>query len=548
MTVDIASLVSNNLDIWTTAVDRKSGSGRGGGKRISLYGIDRLRSLIVDLAVRGKLTSQQPDEEPAAVALAKFAKARRRKIELGQARKPKALLPFPANLPNLPEGWVWTQLGTIAEISPSNSADDQVDASFVPMALISTRIDGVHETKTRKWSEIKKGFTHFSEGDIGLAKITPCFENGKAAIFENLTNGIGAGTTELHVARPWSDDVNPRYLLLTMKTTSYLHQGAAEMTGTAGQKRVTRSYFESSPLPLPPLAEQQRIVAKVDELMALCDALEMESAAAMAAHQMLVEALLATLTTSADTADLATNWARLETHFDSLFITEASVDALKQTVIDLAMRGRLSSDVEFDWTPKPLGAFVKAVSAGWSPKCIETPRMGNDWGVLKVSAVTWGQFRPAENKQLPPSLRPRPEIEVRPGDFLISRANTADLVARSVVVPKGAPTKLMMSDKIIRFRFSEKIDAQYVSLFHASTTARTYYARVAGGTSSSMKNVSQGQIRALQIPVPPLPEQRSIVAKVDAMMVLCDALKARIAEAAQTQCHLADTIIQQAVV
>ena len=241
MTVDVASLVSDNLDIWTTAVERKSGAGRGGGKRISLYGIDRLRPLIVDLAVRGKLTSQQPDEEPAGVALAKLVKASRRKIEAGQARKPKALSPLSADLSPLPEGWAWTQLGTIAEISPSNSSDDQDDASFVPMALVSTRIDGAHEAETRKWSEIKKGFTHFAEGDIGLAKITPCFENGKAAVFANLVNGIGAGTTELHVARPWSYDVNRRYLLLTMKTASYLHQGEVGMTGTAGQKRVTRA-------------------------------------------------------------------------------------------------------------------------------------------------------------------------------------------------------------------------------------------------------------------------------------------------------------------
>ena len=100
----------------------------------------------------------------------------------------------------------------------------------------------------------------------------------------------------------------------------------------------------------------------------------------------------------------------------------------------------------------------------------------------------------------------------------------------------------MMSDKIIRLRFDEKIDAEYVSLFHASTTARAYYAGVAGGTSSSMKNVSQGQIRALQIPVPPLAEQQRIVAKVNVLMVICDALKARITDAAQTQRHLADAI------
>ena len=338
---DIAALVAGNLDIWTSATQRKSGAGRGGGKRISLYGIERLRALILDLAVRGKLVPQDAGDEPASELLKRIAKARRLKVDAGFARKPKTLDALPDQLAALPIGWAWTQLGTIAEISPGNSSDDDVDVSFVPMALVSTSFAGDHEFETRKWGEVKKGFTHFAEGDIGLAKITPCFENGKAAIFQNLQNGIGAGTTELHVARPWSEELNRRYLLLTMKTGSYLANGEKRMTGTAGQKRVTRSYFEATPLPLPPLAEQRRIVAKVDELMALCDALERESAEAMAAHQALVEELLGLLVNSPDSSNLAANWARLETHFDTLFTTDASIETLKQTILDLAVRGKL---------------------------------------------------------------------------------------------------------------------------------------------------------------------------------------------------------------
>jgi type I restriction enzyme S subunit len=125
-----------------------------------------------------------------------------------------------------------------------------------------------------------------------LAKITPCFENGKAAIFSDLTNGIGAGTTELFIARPFLDEISRRYLLLTMKTSTYLREGEAQMTGTAGQRRVTRAYFEATPLPLPPLAEQERIVVKVDELMELCDALEARLASVAETQRFLADAIV----------------------------------------------------------------------------------------------------------------------------------------------------------------------------------------------------------------------------------------------------------------
>lgn len=163
--------------------------------------------------------------------------------------------------------------------------------------------------------------------------------------------------------------------------------------------------------------------------------------------------------------------------------------------------------------------------AGWSPKCEEIPRTGSDWGVLKVSAVTWGVFNPAENKVLPANLDAVPEYEVKPGDFLISRANTSDLVARSVVVQNDAPAKLMMSDKIIRFKFSQEVCAPYLSLFNNSSGARRYYLQVAGGTSSSMKNVSRLQIQSLVVALPPPAEQHRIVAKVDELMALCDQLE-----------------------
>jgi type I restriction enzyme, S subunit len=125
---------------------------------------------------------------------------------------------------------------------------------------------------------------------IGLAKITPCFENGKSAVFRNLTGGIGAGTTELHIVRPLFVDQD--YILLFVKSPHFIETGIPKMTGTAGQKRVPTEYFARSPFPLAPLAEQHRIVAKVDALMALCDQLE-ASLAAAGTRRRLLDALLA---------------------------------------------------------------------------------------------------------------------------------------------------------------------------------------------------------------------------------------------------------------
>tara|TARA_R110001599_G_scaffold319874_1_gene529757 strand:- start:7454 stop:9241 length:1788 start_codon:yes stop_codon:yes gene_type:complete len=200
-------------------------------------------------------------------------------------------------------------------------------------------------------------------------------------------------------------------------------------------------------------------------------------------------------------------------------------------------------EIPESWQWVRLGNLALHSEAGWSPKCHDTPRENENWGVLKVSAVTWGQFQPSENKELPDNLTPRPEYQVQPSDFLISRANTAELVARSVVVPEGAPRRLMMSDKIIRFVFSQHVDPLYVNLFNNSSYARAYYLSVAGGTSSSMKNVSRAQIQALAMPLPPKTEQHRIVQKVDELMALCDRLEQHTSDQLEAHETLVDTLL-----
>jgi type I restriction enzyme S subunit len=178
------------------------------------------------------------------------------------------------------------------------------------------------------------------------------------------------------------------------------------------------------------------------------------------------------------------------------------------------------------WKWVRMGALMNSSEAGWSPSCNNTPRCGDDWGVLKVSAVSWGNFNPEANKELPANLAPRPEYEVKDGDFLLSRANTEELVARSVVVGT-TPPKLMLSDKIIRLDVSSHVHRAFLNLSNNANHSRAHYVVHASGTSSSMKNVSREVVLNTPVPLPPLAEQSRIVTRVEELMRLCDALEAK---------------------
>ena len=397
-------LITEHIDVWTSAQVQKKKGGRGRGKKSNgqaIYGIKKLRELILELAVRGKLVPQDPDDEPASVLLETIADEKAKLIKDGGIKKQKVLPvvdrdeePF-----KLPSGWLWSRLGSISQINPRNAADGSLAVSFVSMPLVSTSHSGTHGQEVRTWGEVKKGYTHFANGDVGVAKITPCFENSKAIVFSGLENGIGAGTTELHIARPYGETLVPRYILLFLKAPMFLHVGKSKMTGTAGQKRVPKSFFSETPLPLPPLAEQHRIVAKVDELMALCDKLEQQQTDSSATHQTLVETLLTTLTNAVDQAAFADTWQRIADHFDTLFTTEQSIDHLKQTILQLAVMGKLVPQDPKDENRK-IRSLVRderkeeglsvTIKVGKSDYCEEVARsfqLPSQWHIAPLSEV-----------------------------------------------------------------------------------------------------------------------------------------------------------------
>ena len=168
----------------------------------------------------------------------------------------------------LPKGWIKTNLANIVAINPKHKELENQTAGFVPMALAPMDFSKQLNFEERAWDEIKKGYTHFANGDVIFAKVTPCFENGKAAIVHNMPNGIGAGSTEFYALRPYVKELSQDYIFSIIKSHDFLTLGAENMTGAVGLRRVPKQFVESFSINLPPAAEQKIIAQKLDTLLA----------------------------------------------------------------------------------------------------------------------------------------------------------------------------------------------------------------------------------------------------------------------------------------
>lgn len=175
----------------------------------------------------------------------------------------------------LPEGWIWTMLGYVTDINPRittiRDLPDNTAVTFAPMAAVNAEKGSIVYPEERLLKEVRKGLTPFVDGDVLFAKITPCMENGKAAIAQGLRNGIGFGSTEFHILRP-KELITPQWVFHFVRQESFRQDAKAHFAGTAGQLRVPASFLHSHPIPLPPLPTQQRIVARIEELFSQLDA------------------------------------------------------------------------------------------------------------------------------------------------------------------------------------------------------------------------------------------------------------------------------------
>ncbi len=255
--------------------------------------ISESKSKILDLAIRGKLVPQDPNDEPASVLLERIRVEKEELIKQGKIKRDKkesvifkdednsyylkdenGVTDITDDLPfYIPDLWQWAKIKDILQINPRNSLENNLKVSFVPMLLIDNGYSGKHTDEVRLWKQVKNGFTHFKENDVGIAKITPCFENRKSTIFKNLRNGYGAGTTELHILRTYDDTILPQYLLAYIKSNLFIEKGKQNFIGVVGQQRIGRTYIENLYLPIPPLQEQQRIADQIDVIFTQLDAI-----------------------------------------------------------------------------------------------------------------------------------------------------------------------------------------------------------------------------------------------------------------------------------
>jgi type I restriction enzyme S subunit len=542
-------------------------------------GVQRLRELVLQLAVQGKLVPQDPTDEPASELLKRIAAEKERLIGEGKIKRQK---PLPAITEEekpfeLPKGWEWVRLGAVAEINPRNQAQDDTLVSFIPMALISTFTDGRHSQETKVWSEVKQGFTHFAEGDIGVAKITPCFENGKAAIFSNLKNGIGAGTTELHVVRPFGQTLVPRYILIYLKSPQFLLEGESHMTGTAGQKRLPKEFVASNPFPLPPYPEQIRIIERVDRLMSLCDQLEVLQSQQSTLQASTWQEVLNAITQASSTFELTTAWQRLEQQLALLVTEPEQVKGLRDTILQLAVQGKL---VPQDPNDEPASVLLTKIQAEKErlikagkikrqkplppitdeekpfelPKGWEWVRLGDLAQLITSGSRDWAKYysnkgaifvrmgnlsRGHYNMRLdslqyvvPPEDKEGARTKLEANDILISI--TGDVGMLGLVPPDFGEAYINQHTCLVRF--VNLCRNRYFPEFLRSPLATTQFTAPQRGIKNSFR---LSDISEMLVSLPPEQHIERVVFKIDAFMSLCDQLEARLQAARQTQAQFA---------
>ena len=221
------------------------------GRKVELEAyIRQAKSKILDLAISGKLVPQDPNDEPA--------------IELLKRINPDFHPCDNSHYENLPKNWCLSKVKDVFVINPRNKAEDNIIAGFIPMTLIDDGYSNTFSYETRTWGSIKTGFTHFANGDVAVAKISPCLENRKSIVLRDLPNCIGAGTTELHVFR--SSVVVPEYALYFFKSECFISKCVGTFNGVVGQQRVGKNIIEEIQIPIPPTNEQTKIVSTIEML------------------------------------------------------------------------------------------------------------------------------------------------------------------------------------------------------------------------------------------------------------------------------------------
>ncbi|CAM3001287.1 restriction endonuclease subunit S [Vibrio rarus] len=576
-------LITDNIDIWTSTVKTKSASGRGSSKKRELYGVKKLRELILELAVRGKLVPQDPTDEPASVLLERIAEEKAQLVKDKKIKKPKKLSEISPEdkLFDLPEGWSWERLGNIGDtnIGLTYSPKDVGDTGTPVLRSANIQKNRIDLKELVRVNTEVKNSAYVSRGDLLI-----CARNGSKALVGK-TAKIGDLNEPMAFGAfmaIFRSQINS-YVEVFLNSPVYRRNLDGVSTTTINQ--ITQSNLRATLCAVPPYSEQHRIVAKVDELMTLCDQLEQQTEASIEAHQLLVTTLLDTLTNSADTDELMQNWARISEHFDTLFTTEASIDQLKQTILQLAVMGKL---VPQDPTDEPAAKLLERVA-------IEKAQLIKDKKIKKQKALP-----PISDDEKPFEL-PSGWEWCRFGDLckLVTSgsrgwkafyANTGATFIRSqdikydrvefderayVQLPKSTEGKRTRVDvgnllmtitganvakvAVVEEQMEEAYVSQHVALIKLIDSALIDYLHVwltgsMGGRGLLLQSsygakpgLNLQNINELLVPLAPILELNRVVFKVRELLIICEQLKGSLKESQTTQLYLTDAIVEQVV-
>jgi len=587
----LQQLITDNIDLWTTAETPRSSSGRGSKSKIELTGIKKLRELILELAVRGLLVPQDPNDEPASVLLEKIAAEKEALIKDKKIKKPK---PLPAITNDeksfeLPDTWEWVRMGDVVDIVrgitfPASEKSKTAENGRVA-CLRTTNVQ--NEIEWEDMLFIREQYVSREEQYIKKSDIVMSMANsrelvGKVAIVNDEPTDRTSFGGFLSVLRPRL--VNPIYLmaLLRVPTNKSILIGSASQTTNIAN--ISLGKLNPLILALPPLAEQHRIVAKVDKLMALCDQLEQQQLEHSDTHHTLVTSLLDSLCQAADNKHFQITWSQLAANFDTLFTTESSIDQLKQTLLQLAVMGKL---VPQDPNAEPASVLLEKIAAEKEalikagkikkqkllPEITEdekTFELPNGWELVRLNNAidvrdgTHDSPKDSNDADSYPLVTSKNfsngEIDFE-NARRISAIDHLEISKRSLVevedilfsmIGGNIGNQVMVKDErpfsvknVALFKYYDKQSTSpYFIKNYIENLAFNLQSQASGGAQPF---VSLGVLRGLIIALPPIAEQHRIVAKVDELMALCDQLKARLNQAQTTQQQLAHAIVEQAV-
>ncbi|EBM3253497.1 restriction endonuclease subunit S, partial [Salmonella enterica] len=541
----VEKLIVDHIDTWTTALQTRSTAGRGSSGKIDLYGIKKLRELILELAVRGKLVPQDPNDKPASVLLERIATEKAELVKQGKIKKQKPLpeiseeeKPF-----ELPAGWEWARLNELAPMGIIDgdwieSKDQDPSGAY---RLIQLADVGVGDFKDKSDRYINTSTFHrlnchqLMEGDILIARLPNPI--GRACIFPKLSQSA-ITVVDIATMRP-SGNYSAEYIISAINSLTFRQQVESFGKG-ATRFRIATGHLKTLLLPIPPVQEQYSIFKKIKELMSLCDQLEQYSLTSLDAHQQLVETLLTTLTDSQNADELAENWARISEHFDTLFTTEVSIDALKQTILQLAVMGKL---VPQDPNDEPASELLKRIAqekaqlvkdgkmkkqkplppisdeekpfelpSGWE-WCLFEDVVDIQSGItkgrnlanrklisipyLRVANVQRGYLDLSEVKEIDIPEEEKDKYHVIKGDLLITEGGDWDTVGRTTVWCHDwyiANQNHVFKGRII----GQDIDPYWLETYMNSPYARDYFASASKQTTN-LASINKTQLRGCPV-------------------------------------------------